>query len=232
MAVIWDRPALVALRDGGALATYDAAPTLTPTGSRFDFDGVEVTLAVPGEHNARNAAAALTVARMVGVDPALAAVGLAGFSGTARRFQRLGSSAAGAEVYDDYAHHPTEIAATLAAARTLAPRRLIAAFQPHLFSRTRALAREFGAALAGADAIVVLDVYAARERAADFPGVSGRLVAQAVADAAPGRPLYWLPDRERARSLLAAIAGAGDLIVVMGAGDIDALAHDLVDGRA
>ncbi len=206
-AVIWDRPALLALR-AGPLVSYDARPvTLTDGGSRFRFDGIEVGLAVPGEHNARNASAALTVAGLVGADVSRAASGLARFRGAVRRFQRVGRTARGAEVYDDYAHHPTEIAATIAAARTLRPARLLALFQPHLYSRTRALAREFGAALATADAVVVLDVYAARERAADHPGVSGLLVARAAADAAPGRPTYWLPRREsRGRARRAARA--------------------------
>jgi len=131
-------------------------------------------------------------------------------------------------VYDDYAHHPTEIAATIAAARTMAPARLIAVFQPHLYSRTAALAREFGAALARADAVVVLGVYAARERAADFPGVSGLLVAEAVAEAACGKPTYWMPDREAAAIVAGALAGEDDLVLVMGAGDVDALGRELV----
>jgi UDP-N-acetylmuramate--alanine ligase len=230
-AVIWDRPALLALR-AGPVAPYDVpAAASAPGGARFQWGAVAVELSVPGEHNARNAAAAMTVAELVGVGAADAARGLAGFRGTARRFERLGRSAAGAEVYDDYAHHPTEIAATLAAARGLAPGRLIAVFQPHLYSRTRALAREFGAALAGgADAVVVLDVYPARERAADFPGVSGLAIAEASADAAAGRPTYWLPDGERAVPIVAALAGAGDLVVVMGAGDVDRVGRALVGG--
>jgi len=227
-AVVWDRPQLRALR-AGPLVPYDAtAVTLSAGGSRFPFDGLSVALAVPGEHNARNAAAALTVARLVGVDVARAATALAQFSGAARRFQRLGRSARGADVYDDYAHHPTEIAATLAAARTLAPARLVAVFQPHLYSRTRALAREFGVALAAADAVVVLDVYPARERAADHPGVSGLLIAEATADAASGRPTYWLPRRESASGIVDGIAREGDLILFMGAGDVDALGRELV----
>src|SRR5581483_7535726 len=159
----------------------------------FALDGVAVELSVPGEHNARNAAAALAVAELAGVDRAAAARGLAGYRGAVRRFERVGATAEGVEAYDDYAHHPTEIAATLAAARTLGHERLLAVFQPHLYSRTRALAREFGAALAAADAVVVLDVYPARERPADFPGVSGLRVAEATVDAAPGKPTYWLP---------------------------------------
>ncbi len=228
-AVIWDRPALLALREG-PVHPYDApAAASAPGGRRSPSGGLAVELTVPGEHNARNAAAAMTVARLVGVGAADAARGLAGFRGTARRFERLGRSAAGAEIYDDYAHHPTEIAATLAAARALAPGHLIAVFQPHLYSRTRALAREFGAALAGgADLVVVLDVYPARERAADFPGVSGLAIAEATADAAAGRPTYWLPDGERAVAIVAALAAAGDLVVVMGAGDVDRLGRALV----
>jgi UDP-N-acetylmuramate--alanine ligase len=229
-AVIWDRPELRALRSG-PVAGYDAAEVeLAAGGSRSRFDGIRVELSVPGEHNARNAAAALTVARLAGADLEAAARGLASFAGTARRFELLGRTASGALVYDDYAHHPTEIAATLEAARTLAPARLVAVFQPHLYSRTQALAREFGAALAAADAVVVLDVYAAREAAERFPGVSGLRIAEATADAAHGRPVYWLPQRDSALAATAALAGEGDLVLVMGAGDVDALGRELVDG--
>ena len=138
---------------------------------------------------------------------------------------------ASATVYDDYAHHPSEIAATLAAARTLEPRRLVAVFQPHLYSRTLALARELGTALAAADAVVVLDVYPAREHAEDFPGTSGLGVAEAAADAAGGRPVYWMPQRDAARAAVETLADAGDIVVVMGAGDIDQLGRELVGAR-
>jgi UDP-N-acetylmuramate--alanine ligase len=229
-AVIWDRPALLALRDG-PLVAYDTPAQAPAAGlARPPSRGVELELAVPGEHNARNAAAALAVAELVGCDRAEAARGLASFKGTVRRFELLGVTPAGAEVYDDYAHHPSEIAATLAAARTLGPRRLIAVFQPHLYSRTRALAREFGAALAAADAVVVLDVYPARERAADFPGVSGLAVAEATVDAAAGKPTYWLPEREGTAAIVGALAAEGDLVIVMGAGDVDRLGRELVAG--
>jgi UDP-N-acetylmuramate--alanine ligase len=227
-AVIWNRPELLALRAGPVLAYEAPTSLLDRGGSRFELDGVEVTLAVPGAHNAHNAAAAMRVAELVGVDPADAARGLAGFRAAARRFQHLGTSAGGAEVYDDYAHHPTEVAATIAAARTLEPSGLVVAFQPHLYSRTRALAREFGVALAGADTVVVLDVYPARERRADFPAVSGLLVARATADAAGGRPVHWMPDRERALALLERLAQRGRLVIVMGAGDVDQLGRSLV----
>ncbi len=208
--VIWDRPRLLALAPAGVpLASFDAVPELTAGGSRFSLDGVEVELTVPGVHNACNAAAALTAARLAGADPAAAAAALRDFEGAGRRFERLGTTPQGATVVDDYAHHPTEVAATLAAARTLAPRRLIAVFQPHLYSRTARQAAEFGAALAAADEVVVLDVYPARERAQDYPGVSGLLVAQAAADAAGGRPVAWLPTLAQAQELLAEHAARG-----------------------
>jgi UDP-N-acetylmuramate--alanine ligase len=131
-------------------------------------------------------------------------------------------------VYDDYAHHPTEVAAAIAAIRTLAPRRVVAVFQPHLYSRTRAFAREFGAALAAADLVVVLPVYPARESAADFPGVGGHLIAAAAADAPARRTVAWMPGFEPARSYLGQQLRPGDVCLVMGAGDVDVLARALV----
>ena len=171
-------------------------------GSRFHWQGIDVELSVPGAHNAVNAAGALTACALAGAEPGAAAAALADFRGARRRMERVGETPTGAEVYDDYAHHPTEVAAAIAAARTLAPRRLVAVFQPHLYSRTRALAREFGAALAAADAIVVLGIYAARERAEDFPGITGVLVAEAAADAGGGRTVAWLPAFEPALAFL------------------------------
>jgi len=228
-AVVWNRPQLLALVPAGIeLVPFDAAPQLTPGGSRFTLDGVAVELTVPGTHNARNAAAALTAARLAGADPTAAAAALRDFQGAGRRFERLGVTPQGAIVVDDYAHHPTEVAATLEAARTLAPRRLIAVFQPHLFSRTARQAAEFGAALVAADEVVVLDVYPARERAEDFPGVSGLLVAQAAADAAGGRPVAWMPSFAQAEALLRGRLREGDLVLTLGAGDIDALGRALV----
>ena len=135
--------------------------------------------------------------------------------------------ASGAEVYDDYAHHPTEVRATLEAARTLGPRRLVAAFQPHLFSRTRMLAREFGESLALADLVVVLDIYRAREDPGDFPGVTGYLVAEAAADAAGGRPVWWMPAVDDAEPQLRAELTDGDVLVTLGAGNVDELAKRL-----
>jgi UDP-N-acetylmuramate--alanine ligase len=227
-AVIWDRPELLELREG-PLVTYDVRdPDLADGGSCFRWREHAVELRVPGAHNALDAAGALEAARLAGADAAAAIGGLAAFSGAGRRFQRVGATARGAVVYDDYAHHPTEVAATLAGARTLPHRRLVGVFQPHLYSRTASLARELGAALAGADEVAVLDVYAARERAEEHPGVSGLLVAEAAADAVAGRPVYWLASFADAERVLASVLGEGDHAVLMGAGDIDALGRALV----
>jgi UDP-N-acetylmuramate--alanine ligase len=214
---------------GIEVVPYDVPePLLEAGGFRFDWRGHEVRLSVPGAHNALNAAAALEAARLAGADAAGAIEGLAGFHGAGRRFQLLGESERGALIYDDYAHHPTEVAATLAAARTLEHRRLVAVFQPHLYSRTALLAREFGVALALADVVVVLDVYPARERQEDHRGVSGLLIAEAAADAAGGRPVYWLPTFAQAAPILGGMLGEGDICLVMGAGDVDALGRQLV----
>jgi UDP-N-acetylmuramate--alanine ligase len=238
--VVWNRPELLALTAGQIarrveVISYDVSdPLLEEGGSRFRWRGHEVKLGVPGVHNALNATAALEAARLAGADAEGAIAGLAGFAGAGRRFQRVGETASGATVYDDYAHHPTEVAATLRAARTLERAdRLVAVFQPHLYSRTALLAREFGAALALADVVAVLDVYPARERGDDYPGVSGLLIAEATADAARGKPVYWLPSFAEAEVVLGGMLGKGDICLVMGAGDIDALGRGLVatDGQ-
>ncbi len=231
-AVIWDRPELLALREGSVVPYEAGEVTLTQGGSRFRWDGQEVSLSVPGVHNAINAAGALEAARLAGAAARAAIEALGSFPGAGRRFQAVGPSRGGASVYEDYAHHPTEVAATLRGARTLPHRRLVAVFQPHLFSRTALLAREFGRALALADVMVVLDVYPARERAEDFPGVSGLLIAEAAADAAGGREVLWLPRFAEAQRVLEARLGPGDLCVVMGAGDVDRLARALGAGGA
>jgi UDP-N-acetylmuramate--alanine ligase len=215
---------------GIEVVPYDVPePMLQAGGSRFDWRGREVRLSVPGAHNALNAAAALEATRLAGADAAGAIEGLAGFHGAGRRFQKLDATARGAIVYDDYAHHPTEVAATLTAARTLQHRRLVAVFQPHLYSRTALLAGEFGRALALADVVVVLDVYPARERAEDHPGVSGLEIAEAAADAADGKPVYWLPSFADAEPVLRGLLDEGDICLVMGAGNVDELARWLVE---
>jgi UDP-N-acetylmuramate--alanine ligase len=228
-AVLLDRPDVVALRGGDPFVAFDvAAPELDGTGSSFAWRGQRVRLRVPGAHNARNAAAALEACVLAGADPVQAAAALADFAGAGRRFQALGTTSSGARVVDDYAHHPTEVAATIEAARTQAPRRVVAVFQPHLYSRTQRLAREFGAALARADVAAVLDVYPAREHARDFPGVSGLLVAEAAADAAGGRTVLWLPTIDAAEPVLRGLLRDGDLCLVLGAGDVDELGRRLV----
>ncbi len=231
-AVVWNRPELRALCPEGAIP-YDAPePVLSPAGSRFRWRGLDVSLVVPGAHNAVNAAGALTASAFAGADPARAVRAIADFRGARRRFELLGKSSAGAPVYDDYAHHPTEVAAAIAAARTLRRERVVAVFQPHLYSRTGALARDFGAALAHADISVVLDVYPARERAEDFPGVDGKLIAAGVADVAPGRPVAWLPSFDDTRLFLEMILRPGDVCLMMGAGNIDSLGRTLVAADA
>src|SRR4051794_9421458 len=200
---------------------------LLPLGSRFELDGARIELGVPGEHNVLNALAALAACRPAGVEPAEAAPALRSFSGAGRRFEDHGATPSGARVFDDYAHHPTEVAATLEAARTLPAERLVACFQPHLYSRTAKLARDFGRALARADLAAVVDVYPARERAEDFPGVSGLLVAQAAADAAAGRPVWWLPSLDDAERRLRDELREGDVLVTLGAGNVDELARRL-----
>jgi UDP-N-acetylmuramate--L-alanine ligase len=181
---------------------------------------VKLHLAVPGHHNALNAAAAFAAAVELGVGPDRAATALASYRGAARRLEPKGE-AGGVRVLDTYAHHPTELAADLRAAREIVGAggnggagRVIAVFQPHLYSRTRIFAAEFGAALGLADEAVVLDVYAARED--PEPGVTGRL----VADAVPGGAAHYVPEFADVPKIVAALAAPGDLVLTMGAGDI------------
>jgi UDP-N-acetylmuramate--alanine ligase len=177
--------------------------------------GFDLRIGVPGHHNALNAAAAFAAAVELGIEPSLAAAALASYRGAARRLEPKGE-AGGVRVLDTYAHHPTELAADLRAARdvTGGSGRVIAVFQPHLYSRTRIFAAEFGAALGLADEVVVLDVYAARED--PEPGVTGRL----VADAVPGGAARYVAEFADVPKVVAALAAPGDLVLTMGAGDI------------
>jgi UDP-N-acetylmuramate--alanine ligase len=193
--------------------------------------GPSLDLAIPGRHNLANARAALAALELAGFDLGAAAGALSSFPGMLRRLELKGQRD-GAVIYDDYAHHPTEVAATLSALRELEPKRLIAVFQPHLYSRTKALAGGFGRALASADEIAVLDVYPAREEpVGPLAAVSGLDVARAAADRAGGKPVWWLVDAERAAIALAPRLRDGDLLVTMGAGDIYRLAERLVAGQ-
>ncbi|HET7508515.1 MAG TPA: Mur ligase domain-containing protein [Solirubrobacterales bacterium] len=210
------------LGERGEEARFDAA-TPGPPGLR---------LAVPGEHNLRNARAALGAIALAGLDVTAAATALESFAGVHRRLQLKGSRGA-VHIYDDYAHHPTEVRAALSALRELDPSRLIAVFQPHLYSRTKALGEEFGAALTLADEVVVLDVYPAREEpVGELAGVSGLQVAQAAAERAGGKPVWWLPDAATAHRALADLldrsGGERAVLVTIGAGDIFKLGEALV----
>jgi UDP-N-acetylmuramate--alanine ligase len=185
-------------------------------------------LAVPGHHNVLNARAALAAMRLAGLDVEAGAGALAGFPGVRRRLELKGERE-GTEIYDDYAHHPTEVRAALSALRELGPQRLIAVFQPHLYSRTKAFAEGFGAALALADEVVVLDVYPAREEpVGELAGVSGLLVARAAADRMGGKAVIWAPTLERAREAIEPRLGRGCVLATIGAGDVFTLAEELV----
>jgi UDP-N-acetylmuramate--alanine ligase len=202
----------------------------------FSLDGpgpAELELAVPGAHNVQNARAALAALGAAGFDLDRAAAALADFRGVRRRLEVKGERS-GVRIYDDYAHHPTEVRAALSALRELEPARLVAVFQPHLFSRTKVFATQFGAALALADEIVVLDVYPAREEpVGPLAGVSGLDVARAAADAAGGRPVAWIPTAAKAEAYLSQRIAAfpeGSILATIGAGDVFKLGERLVEG--
>lgn len=208
-----------AVRPGGGADRFDES---TPGPAPLE-------LSVPGRHNVLNARAALAAIGLAGANVEGAAKALRSFPGMLRR-QELKGTRAGALIYDDYAHHPTEVRATLSALRELRPNRLIAVFQPHLYSRTKALSDEFGQALAAADEVGVLDVYAAREEPTGaLEGVSGLQVARAAADHGGGKRVLWLGDLDTAARVMAPRLGKGDLLVTIGAGDIFKLAEDLVE---
>jgi UDP-N-acetylmuramate--alanine ligase len=202
---------------GGRGSTFTLARDGRPLG--------RVDLPQPGLHNVANALAASAAALAAGAGFDAVQAGLAGYSGVARRFHHR-ATAGGVTVVDDYAHHPTELAATLAAARLGTWSRVVAVFQPHLYSRTRAFAEEFGRALAAADVAVVADVYGARED--PVPGVTGELVAAAARRARPGMEVRYVPARAALAAAVAALARPGDLVLTLGAGDVTGLADELL----
>jgi UDP-N-acetylmuramate--alanine ligase len=184
-----------------------------------------INLRLPGRHNALNAAAAFTVGLGLGFRSGELREGLAGFTGTRRRFELKGY-AGGVWVYDDYAHHPTEVAAVLTAARPLAgDGRVVAIFQPHLFSRTRIFATEFGKALGAADEVIVMDVYAARED--PEPGVTGALVAAAVP--LPAELVTFEPSWSAVPAAAAARLRRGDVVFTFGAGDVTLIGPEILE---
>ena len=202
---------------GGAVHLSGAAG-----GERIDLS---LNLPGPGWHLRLDAAAALLGAVLLGASPAAAAKGLAAYGGTGRRFEQK-AKVGSIKVFDDYAHHPTEITATVAAARQVAPGRLLVVFQPHLYSRTKAFAAQFAQALALADQVWVMDVYGARE--APMPGVSGALITDQM-DPAKAR---FVPERSAVAGAVAAAAMPDDLIITMGAGDVTALAEPIAAALA
>jgi UDP-N-acetylmuramate--alanine ligase len=189
-----------------------------------ELEPVELELAVAGEHNRRNAAAAIAALELAGVARADVERVIVEFTGAARRLERKGG-AAGIEVLDSYAHHPAELAADLAAVRNGG--RVLALFQPHLYSRTVHLAHEFAAALAAADAVCVTEIYAAREE--PLPGVTGRLIVDELAAVRPGMRIGWAPVLEDAVRMVASWARAGDTVLTLGAGDVDRAAPLLLE---
>jgi UDP-N-acetylmuramate--alanine ligase len=190
---------------------------------------VDFELAVPGEHNRRNAAAALAALELAGVDRAPAAAALAGFRGVGRRYDVRGE-AGGVTVVDDYAHNPAKVAAAIEAARERGARRVLVLFQPHLYSRTRHSGRALAASLAAADAVAVTDVYGAREQPSG--GVTGKLVVDALAELRPGMPVAWAPRPEDGVAFLARRAAPGDVVLTVGAGDVDRAAPLLLEALA
>ncbi|WP_067565409.1 UDP-N-acetylmuramate--L-alanine ligase [Nocardia acidivorans] len=211
-------------RDVGGVAVFQLSDEPAPRTLR---------LSVPGRHMALNALGALLAARAAGAEMGEIIQGLEGFGGVHRRFQLTGREN-GVRVFDDYAHHPTEVRAVLSAAAELVAQeardgarsrqgRVIVVFQPHLYSRTATFATDFGAALSLADEVVVLDVYGAREE--PLPGVNGALVANAVT-----KPVHYQPDMSRVGRQVAALARPGDVVITMGAGDVTMLGGQILDG--
>jgi UDP-N-acetylmuramate--alanine ligase len=200
-------------------------------GSRFAVTAAgrrlgEVRLVMPGHHMVANALAAIAATRALGVPFPAAQAALAGYTGAARRFH-LRHQLGGVTVVDDYAHHPTEVAATLAAARLGRWARVVAVFQPHLYSRTRAFAPELGQALSAADVVLVTDVYAARED--PQPGVDGALVVAQALRARPNLDCAYVPERKELAKHVAAVLRPGDLLLTLGAGDITTLADEVAE---
>jgi UDP-N-acetylmuramate--alanine ligase len=199
----------------------------------WELEPLEAELAVPGDHNRLNAAAAAAALELIGVPRAEAVAALASFRGVGRRFELVGE-AGGVEVFDDYAHNPEKLRAALATARDRARKRddgrVLALFQPHLFSRTRHLARELGRELAAADVAAVTEIYPAREQ--PVPGVTGKLVVDALSDARPGAAPGWTPRLEDGARFLARRAQPGDVVVTIGAGDVDRAAGLILEELA
>jgi UDP-N-acetylmuramate--alanine ligase len=228
----------VAAESGGVMYGFADDATWRVTGLEVDRSGSGFTLSGPpgsttvrvprpGRHVAMNAAGAISLLAEMGHDLDSLSGSLASFRGVGRRWEHRGT-VDGVALFDDYAHHPTEVKATLEAARILGPDRLWAVFQPHLYSRTERFSEEFGRALAQADVVVVTDVYGAREE--PVPGVTGELVAEAAT--ANGATVHYIPHRADLAAFLTPLLTEGDLVVSMGAGDITLLPAELASALA
>ncbi len=241
MAIVWGEDTALA-----ALAKESGTPSKTyGRGVEFDYvatldedpkvvhvttpAGARVTVRIeanPGVHNLLNATAAIAVADVLGLDVEAAARALSSFKGVKRRFTPVGQ-ADGITIVDDYGHHPTEIKATLSAAKSLGYDRVVVLFQPHRYSRTQALAKEFASAFDDADELVVMDVFAASEM--PIPGVSGKTVAASVAEHRPGMVVSYLPDRRKLADELVERIRPGDLLITMGAGDVTMVGPEVLE---
>jgi UDP-N-acetylmuramate--alanine ligase len=219
--------AVVSFGHGGDVQARGVTQGGDGVGFALHVDGAEATvrLRVPGLHNVTNALAAAAACSSVGVAPGEIARGLDLYRGVERRFQVKGT-ASGVTVVDDYAHHPTEVRATLAATRPGPWGRVVAVFQPHRYSRTRAFSDDFGDSFCDADRVVVTDVYGAGE--VPVPGVTGKLVSDAVCRRLPGRPVAYLPHRAELLSYLETSARPGDVLLTLGAGDISSVGDELL----
>jgi UDP-N-acetylmuramate--alanine ligase len=213
--------------DGGDVFATDVevAGTSVRFGLTIGSDSAAVALRIPGAHNVLNALAAAAACSAVGLEVADIAAGLASFAGVERRFHVRGE-ASGVTVIDDYAHHPSEIRATLGAARSGGWRRVVALFQPHRYSRTAALAEEFGDSFDGADRVIITDVYGAGEE--PVPGVTGKLIADSICEHLPGRSVAYIPHRGELVSYLSKSCRSGDALLTLGAGDVNSIGEELL----
>ncbi|MFM6977994.1 MAG: UDP-N-acetylmuramate--L-alanine ligase [Micrococcales bacterium] len=206
------------------LFDVDATGAEVTFGIHYEGHEYRTELTIPGEHNAINAAGAFAVLVGLGFDPEESLEGISGFRGTERRFELHGEER-GVRVYDDFAHHPTEVSAALKAARAVVGSgKLITVFQPHLYSRTRLMHDQFAEALAASDQVVVLDIYAARED--PEPGVTGALVSDSFADKAQ---VHYVPLWEDAPAVAAKLANSGDFIITMGCGDVYRMVPEILE---
>ena len=216
-------------------ATFEALDIASEKGqTRFsiricDHDSGKVTFPVPGRHNVSNALASVCAALNVGVQPQQSCLAIESFAGTLRRFERKGE-ANGVLVYDDYGHHPTEVRATLEAAREFLNRPITVIFQPHRYSRTQALYREFGTAFGAADCIVITQLYSAHEE--PIAGVSGRLVYDEVRAHNPNKPVFYAETLDEALDVAVGDVKPGDAILTMGAGTITTLGPRILEALA